>query len=131
LTVRQRFSGVLALGALLAFAAPAAQASIGRAAADNEPEAAAEALYSLVAASYKKQVSGRTIETTCSGRKNSFNCRWWIIKGSKEKRVASKSDVQARRGEGSQHNRSNRVYISGYATATYNSKTRGYGIRLG
>ncbi len=114
-----------------ALAVPAlANGAIARA-ADNEPEAAADALYGVVAASYKKQASGRSIETDCSGRRNTFSCQWWIIKGAREKRMASAAEVLARRGEGSQHYRATRVYMSGYATATYNAKTRGYSIRLG
>jgi len=122
---------VVALAAVFALAVPTAFGATARPAASNESEDAAEAVYSVVGASYSKQAKGRSIETDCSGRKNTFSCRWWIIKSAKEKRRASRSDSVARRGEGSQHTRSSRVYMSGYATATYNAKSHGFGIRLG
>ena len=105
-------------------------------AAGNEPESAAGALYSVVKSAYSRDVSGRSIETQCSGRKSPYSCTWWIIKGSKERRkstakAAEDTGVLLRSGEGSAHNNRSRVYKSGYATASYNSKTGGFSIKLG
>ena len=117
-------------------AAPGSAIGAKAKAAGNEPESAAGALYSVVRSAYSRDVAGRSIETQCSGRKSPYSCSWWIIKGSKERRKATARaagdlEILMRAGEGSAHSKVSRIYKSGRATATYNSKTGGFSIKLG
>jgi hypothetical protein len=131
----------LTLAAVLSVAAAAPGGASGARAhaAGNEPESAAGALFSVVRSAYARDVSGRSIETDCGGRKSPYSCSWWIIKGSKERRKVSghasdspSSGILLRSGEGTVHvkNRS-RIYKSGYASAAYNSRTGGFSVKLG
>lgn len=136
-TKQKGVPALLAVALLATAAAGPSSASGARArAAGNEPESAAGALYSVVKSAYARDVSGRSIETQCSGRKSPYSCSWWIIKGSREKRkstakAAEDSPILMRAGEGSAHNNRSRIYKSGYATAAYNSRTGGFSISLG
>jgi hypothetical protein len=123
----------------VAVAAPTGASGARAHAAGNEPESGAAALYNVVRSSFARDLSGRSLETDCSGRKSPYSCGWWIIKGARERRKITghiaeiaPSGIVFRGGEGNVHlkNRS-RIYKSGYASATYNSRTGGFSIKLG
>jgi hypothetical protein len=121
-----------------AMAAPGLASGAKARSAGNEPESGAAALYSVVRSAYSRDLSGRSIETQCTGRRSPYACSWWIIKGSKERRKAGAHaadyvtvPVLLRGGEGNAHKTRSRVYKSGYASAAYNSRTGGFSISLG
>ncbi len=124
---------------MAAMATPGLASGAKARAAGNEPESAAAALYNVVRSSFARDLSGRSLETDCGGRKSPYTCGWWIIKGSKERRKSTGHiaeiaplGIVLRGGEGNVHlkNRS-RIYKSGYASATYNSRTGGFSVKLG
>lgn len=136
-TLRKAILAFSSVALVAAAVVPGAASGARARAAGNEPESAAGALYSVVKSAYSRDLSGRSIETQCTGRKSPYSCTWWIIKGSKERRKTTAkaaddtSSIVLRAGEGSVHNNRSRIYKSGYATAAYNSRTGGFSISLG
>ncbi|MCX6388764.1 MAG: hypothetical protein NTX07_08565 [Solirubrobacterales bacterium] len=101
-------------------------------AADADSESAANMVYKVIKSKYSNQVSGRTLEISCSGRKTPFSCKWWIIKKSKERPkhclTGTAKSIASSSGEGELHTRYGYVYKAGTASATYNAKKRSWVI---
>lgn len=91
-------------------------------ASENEVESASEAVYWAVTRLPNSTIRGRTIETLCSGRRTTFSCNWWVIKGRFDRRAQAAEDelpLMMRRGEGNAHRTPKRVLTSGKATAVW------------
>ena len=99
---------------------------------DADAESASSMVYKVIKSKYASQVSGRTLETSCSGRKSPFSCKWWIIKKSKERPkhclTSAAHAISSSSGEGELHTRYCYVYKAGTASATYNAKKRSWVI---
>ena len=132
-TPRRRRIGLTAIAsAALAFGAFAGAPGVA-VADDNNVEDASEAVYWAVAKLPNATIRGRTIETSCSGRRSPYSCSWWVIKGRLDRRADAATEelpVMTRRGVGNAHRTPSRVLTFGKATARWECSKRKVGRRV-